>query len=139
MIRAIALSLGLLLGAACVPALAQTRIGGVDTTFRLLGSNDRVYVSRAETGGVSGSLGLAEDPSLFSIACRAVGPVSFPTGLPKKQRIFGAQLSLFFKTLEVFRLLDPEKKVILYLVISTRIKEGSPYNSITAVPTTDNP
>jgi CreA protein len=154
MIRPVVLSLGLLLGAACAPALAQTRIGGVDTTFRLLGSNDRVvvdryddpgvpnvscYVSRAETGGVSGSLGLAEDPSLFSIACRAVGPVSFPTGLPKKQRIFGAQLSLFFKTLEVFRLLDPDKKVILYLVISTRIKEGSPYNSITAVPTTDTP
>jgi CreA protein len=154
MIRPALLSLGLLLAAAGAPALAQTRIGGVDTTFRLLGSNDRVvvdryddpgvpnvscYVSRAETGGVSGSLGLAEDPSRFSIACRAVGPVSFPTNLPKKQRIFGAQLSLFFKTLEVFRLLDPDKKVILYLVISTRIKEGSPYNSITAVPTTDNP
>jgi CreA protein len=154
MMRPVLLSLALLLGVAVAPALAQTRIGGVDTTFRLLGSNDRVvidryddpgvpnvscYVSRAETGGVSGSLGLAEDPSRFSIACRAVGPVSFPTDLPKKQRIFGAQLSLFFKTLEVFRLLDPDKKVILYLVISTRIKEGSPYNSITAVPTTDTP
>jgi CreA protein len=98
MMRPVLLSLALLLGVAVAPALAQTRIGGVDTTFRLLGSNDRVvidryddpgvpnvscYVSRAETGGVSGSLGLAEDPSRFSIACRAVGPVSFPTDLPK--------------------------------------------------------
>jgi CreA protein len=154
MIPAKALALGLLAAAAALPAAAQTRIGGVDTTFRILGANDRVvvyryddpgvpnvscYVARAETGGVSGSLGLAEDPSRFSIACRAVGPVSFPTGLPNKQRIFGAQLSLFFKTLEVFRLLDPDRKVILYLVISTKIKEGSPYNSITAVPTTDGP
>ena len=70
---------------------AQTRIGEVDTTFRLIGRNDRVvvdryddprvdgvscYVSRAETGGVAGSLGLATDPNRFSIACRATGPVS---------------------------------------------------------------
>jgi CreA protein len=152
MMRATVLALGLLAGASA-PALAQTKIGSVDTTFRLLGSNDHVvidryddpdvpnvscYVSRAETGGISGSLGLAEDPSRFSIACRAVGPVTFPTTLPKKQRIFTASLSVFFKSLEVFRLLDPDKKVILYVVISTRLKEGSPYNSITAVPTTGN-
>ena len=132
-------------------AQAQTHIGSVDTTFRFLGANDRVvidryddpgvpnvscYVSRAETGGVSGSLGLAVDPSRFSIACRAVGPVSYPTNLPKKQRIFTASLSVFFKQLEVFRLLDDDKKVILYVVVSSKIKEGSPYNSITAVPTT---
>ena len=150
MIRTTVLTLGLLAMGLGTPALAQTKIGSVDTTFRLLGSNDHVvvdryddpdvpnvscYVSRAETGGVSGSLGLAEDPSRFSIACRAVGPVTFPTGLPKKQRIFTASLSVFFKSLEIYRLLDDDKKVILYVVISTRIKEGSPYNSITAVPT----
>ena len=100
--------------------------------------NVSCYVSRAETGGVSGSLGLAQDPSRFSIACRAVGPVAFPANVPKKQRIFTASLSVFFKSLEIFRLLDSDKKVILYVVISTRIKEGSPYNSITAVPTTGN-
>ena len=59
-------------------ARAQARIGEVDTTFRLVGRNDRVvvdryddprvdgvscYVSRAETGGVAGSLGLATDPT----------------------------------------------------------------------------
>ena len=65
--------------------------------------------------------------------------MTFPTNLPKKQRIFTASLSVFFKTLEIFRLLDDDKKVILYVVISTRIKEGSPYNSITAVPTTAGP
>jgi CreA protein len=149
---AAALMMGLLLTGTA--AKAQTRIGGVDTTFRLLGSNDRVvidryddpdvpnvscYVSRAETGGVKGSLGLAEDPSRFSIACRAVGPVSWPANLPKKQRIFTSSLSVFFKTLEVYRLLDPDKKVLLYVVISSRIKEGSPYNSITAVPTAGAP
>jgi CreA protein len=154
MIRIAALALGIMASAASAPALAQTKIGSVDTTFRLLGSNDHIvidryddpdvpnvscYVSRAETGGISGSLGLAQDPSRFSIACRAVGPVTFPTNVPKKQRIFTTSLSVFFKSLEIFRLLDDDKKVILYVVISTRIKEGSPYNSITAVPTTGNP
>ena len=142
MIRPALLALGLLAAAACTPALAQTKIGSVDTTFRLLGANDHIvidrYVSRAETGGVSGSLGLAQDPSRFSIACRATGPVTFPTNVPKKQRIFTTSLSVVFKSLEIFRLLDDDKKVILYVVISTRIKEGSPYNSITAVPTTAN-
>ena len=151
--RGLSMAIGLLAGVACTPALAQTKIGSVDTTFRLLGSNDRIvidryddpnvpnvscYVSRAETGGIKGSLGLAQDPSLFSIACRATGPVAFPTNVPKKQRIFTASLSVFFKSLEVFRLLDDDKKVVLYVVISTRIKEGSPFNSITAVPTTAN-
>ena len=149
--RGVFLGIGLLAGIACTPAVAQTKIGTVDTTFRLLGANDRIvvdryddpdlpnvscYVSRAETGGIKGSLGLAQDPSLFSIACRATGPVSFPANVPAKQRIFSTSLSVFFKTLEVFRLLDADKKVILYVVISTRIKEGSPFNSITAVPTT---
>lgn len=137
-----------------VPALAQTKIGSVDTTFRILGANDRVvvdryddpdvpnvscYVSHAATGGVSGSLGLAEDPSRFSIACRATGPVTWSDKLPDKQRVFSRGLSVFFKNLEVYRMLDREKKVILYVVISTRIKEGSPFNSISAVATDAGP
>jgi CreA protein len=135
-------------------AMAQSRIGSVDTTFRLLGSNDRVvvdryddpavanvscYVSRAETGGVKGSFGLAEDPSRFSIACRAIGPVTYPTGLPKKQRVFDAALSVFFKHLAVYRMLDDDKKVILYVAISSRLTDGSPFNSISAVATSSNP
>src|ERR1035437_4653422 len=85
----------LLLLALAGPARAQTRIGEGDTTFRLVGRNDRVvidryddprvdgvscYVSRAETGGGAGSFGLATDPNLFSIACRATGPVTVHGG-----------------------------------------------------------
>lgn len=147
--RGMALAAGLLLGAQA--AHAQSKIGSVDTTFRFLGANDRVvvdryddpdvpnvscYVSHAATGGVSGSFGLAEDPSRFSIACRATGPVTWNDSLPDKKRVFSQALSVFFKNLEVFRLLDREKKVILYLVISSRVKEGSPYNAITAIATT---
>ena len=70
-------------------AHAQTRIDAISTQFRWLGPNDKIvveryddpkirniscYLSRAETGGVKGGLGFAEDPSRFSVACRAVGP-----------------------------------------------------------------
>ena len=49
--------------------------------------NVSCYLSRAETGGIKGGLGLAEDPSRFSIACRAVGPITIPPGLPKREVI----------------------------------------------------
>jgi CreA protein len=126
------------------------RVGHVDTTFRLLGKNDRIvidryddprvdgvscYMSRAETGGFKGSLGLATDPSRFSIACRATGPVTLKGQLPPNEVVFGASANLFFKEIRVSRIWDPEKRVLLYLVWSTQAltPEGSPYNSVTAV------
>ena len=129
-----------------------TRIGEVDSTFRLLGRNDRVvvdryddprvdgvscYVSRAETGGVKGSIGLATDPNRFSIACRATGPVTVKgERLPANEVVFGERASAFFKEVRVSRLYDPEKKVLVYLVWSTLSigTGGSAFNSVTAVP-----
>ena len=96
--------------------------------------NVSCYMSRAETGGVKGGLGLAEDPSRFSIACRAVGPITLPDRLPKSEVIGFASASLFFKTFQIHRSLDPEKNVLIYTVISTKLIEGSPFNSISVVP-----
>ncbi len=124
-----------------LPALAgdgPARIGAVDTTFRLVGRNDRVvvdryddprvdgvscYVSRAETGGVAGSFGLATDPNRFSIACRAVGPVSLRGKVPDNEIVF-----------------DRDKDVLVYLVWSTISlgRDGSAFNSVTAVPLHSN-
>jgi CreA protein len=88
--RSVAISC-LSLIALTIPASAQTRIDAINTNFRWLGPDDKIvveryddpkvanvscYMSRAETGGVKGGLGLAEDPSRFSIACRAVGPIA---------------------------------------------------------------
>lgn len=130
-------------------AQAQTRIDELSTTFRLVGPNDKVvvdryddpkvanvscYLSRAETGGVKGGLGLAEDPSRFSIACRAVGPITIPPGLPKREVIGFAQASLFFKSFQIHRSIDTEKNVLIYTVISTKLINGSPFNSISVVP-----
>ena len=91
-------------------------------------------MSRAETGGVKGGLGLAEDPSRFSIACRAVGPIVVPPGLPKSEVIAFTSASLFFKTFQIHRSIDPEKNVLVYTVVSTKLINGSPFNSISVVP-----
>jgi CreA protein len=142
----------LVLGLAA-PAAADSakRIGTVDTTFRMLGRNDRIavdryddprvsgvscYLSRAETGGVKGSLGLATDPARFSIACRATGPVELRGPVPDNEVVFDEKASLFFKEVRVSRLYDREKRVLLYLVWSTISlgADGSPFNSLTAVP-----
>jgi CreA protein len=128
-----------------------TRVGKVDTTFKLLGRNDRIvvdryddpkvdgvscYMSRAETGGIKGSLGLATDPSRFSIACRATGKVTIKDKLPDNEVVFGASANWLFKEIRVSRLFDQQKNVLIYLVWSTQAftPEGSPYNSVSAVP-----
>ncbi|RKK01201.1 hypothetical protein EBE87_00315 [Pseudoroseomonas wenyumeiae] len=145
---------GLLAAALALPfaipgARAQTRVGEVSTTFRMVGPNDKVvveryddprvpnvscYVSRADTGGLSGWVGLAEDPSRFSLACRATGPVAMPSGIPKNESVFRQSASALFKALTVTRIIDEEKRVLVYLITSTKIIDGSPYNSVTAVP-----
>jgi CreA protein len=148
---AIGLALAMLVNA---PAFAQERIGEVSTTFRVVGPNDKVvidrfddpkvenascYVSRAETGGLSGWVGLAEDPSRFSIACRATGPVKITGDIERGKKgevVFSEDTSILFKEMRVSRFFDADKNVLVYLVWSTKLIDGSPYNSVTAIPVT---
>ena len=135
------LACAVLLACGSLPAAAQTRIDSINTSFRWLGPDDKIvvdryddpgvrnvscYLSRAETGGIKGGIGLAEDPS-------AVGPVSIPAKLPRTEVIAFASASLFFKTFQVHRAIDAEKHVLVYTVVSTKLINGSPYNSISAV------
>jgi CreA protein len=64
-----------------------------------------------------------------------VGPVTIPPGLPKSEVIAFTSASFFFKTFQVHRAVDTEKQVLVYTVVSTKLINGSPYNSISAVPT----
>src|SRR5947208_6289857 len=134
---------------AATPVLAAddpARIGDVSTTLRLVGRNDKIvvdryddprvpgvscYVSRAETGGLKGSVGLATDPSRFSIACRATGPVAVPDRLPPNEVAFGASANWLFKEIRISRMWDAQKRVLVYLVWSTQALTpgGSPFNS----------
>lgn len=132
------------------PALAE-EIGSVDTVFKFLGPNHKIvieafddpkvpgvtcHVSRTRTGGVSGALGLAEDTSDASIACRQTGPITLPDGLKKQdgEQVFSERRSILFKRLQVVRFLDEKRKVLIYLVYSDRLVEGSPKNAISTVP-----
>lgn len=144
------LALAAMLGHAQAADPAEARIGDVSTTFRILGRNDKItveryddprvdnvscYMSRAETGGIAGSIGLATDPSRFSIACRATGPVAVHGTLPDNEVVFGTSANWAFKEIRITRMVDRQRNVLVYLVWSTQAlsKGGSPYNSVSAV------
>ena len=133
---------------ASLGALAET-VGEVSTAFKLLSPNDKVvvdvfddprvegvacYLSHAKTGGYKGALGLAEDTSDASVACRQVGPISFKGKIDKQDEVFNARSSFLFKHVRVVRMVDSKRNTLIYLVYSDKLIDGSPKNSVTAVP-----
>ena len=147
LLRATAIAALCLAGAAV--GHAADKIGSVDTAFQWLGRDHDIlveayedpgvsgvtcYVSRARKGGIKGTLGLAEDRAEASIACRQTGPLSFAKPLQQQQEIFSERISLLFKRLRVVRMVDPARNTLVYLSYSDKLIDGSPQNSITAVP-----
>lgn len=141
-LAALALATGLGHGA------AAEEIGEVTTAFKILGANHRIvveafddpkvegvacYVSRARTGGISGSLGLAEDTSDASIACRQTGPISFRGELRDGEEVFGRRASIMFKRIQVVRFFDEARNALVYLTYSDKLIDGSPQNALSAV------
>ena len=123
--------------------------GAVSTRFRMLGPNDKIvvdgfddpkvegvacHISRAQTGGIKGGLGVAEDTSDASIDCHQIGPMKINGELKDGERVFDERRSLLFKTLQVVRFFDRERNVLVYVAYSNRVIEGSPKNSISSVP-----
>lgn len=124
------------------------QIGEVDTVFKLLSPNHKIvvdayddpkvggvtcYVSRARTGGYKGALGLAEDKSEASIACRQTGPIVFAKPLEQQEEVMSERISLVFKKIRVVRMVDIKRNTLVYLTYADRVIEGSPQNSVTAV------
>jgi CreA protein len=145
-IVAAAVAAGVLAGS--VPAAQAEEIGQVTPAIRILGANHRIvveafddpkvegvscFVSRARTGGISGSLGLAEDTSDASINCQQTGPVRFRGELVEGEEVFGRRASILFKRVQVVRFHDEARNALVYLTYSDRIIEGSPQNSVSAV------
>lgn len=95
------------------------------------------YVSQARTGGLSGMVGVAEDPARFGLQCLATGPVQVQEAARRGERgeqVFQSQTSFFFKETRVHRFLDEARGVVVYLAWSTRLIDGSPYNAVSTVP-----
>ena len=129
-------------------------IGDVTTAIKILGANHRIvveafddpkvegiacFVSRARTGGISGSLGLAEDTSDASINCQQTGAVTFREELEDGEEVFSRRASIMFKRIQVVRFFDESRNALVYLTYSDRLIDGSPKNSVSAVVIRDWP
>lgn len=125
------------------------KIGEVDTAFKLIGPDHKIvveafddpkvagitcYVSRSKAGGISGAIGLATEKSESSIACRQVGPISSTVAIPQSEEVFSESRSILFKKMRIVRMVDPARQVLLYLTYTDKLIDGSPKNSLTAVP-----
>ena len=145
MLKFLNLALLLLLSAT---VRAET-VGCVTTAWKLIGANHQVcvdafsdpkipgvtcHVSQAKTGGISGTLGLAQDPSQFSLACRQTGPITLPDKLPSDEAVFSEDTSILFKETRVMRLWDAAHNTLVYVAISRKLIDGAPANSISTVP-----
>ena len=124
-------------------------IGSVNTTFKMLGPDNKIvvqafddpdidgvacYLSGARTGGIKGGLGLAEDTSDASIACRQVGPITIKSKFEDGDQVFSEKRSLLFKRLRVVRFLDQKRNTLVYLAYSDKLIDGSLKNSVSSVP-----
>ena len=123
-------------------------IGSVNTAFKMFGSDHVVDVanfqdpkipniicslSRAKTGGVKGSLGIAEDSADFDISCAQIGPIDLSNVPKDKQEVFNESRSITFKRLRVVRMFDPKYNSFTYLAYSDKLVDGSPQNAISIV------
>lgn len=136
----------------CVISAHAEEIGSVDTAFVLLGSNHKIvieafddpkvpgvscHLSRAKTGGIKGTFGMAEDTADASIACRQTGIIKLPQEIQSKksdgERVFRESTSLLFKHMQVVRFYDAKRNTLIYLTYSDKLIDGSPKNAISTV------
>ncbi|MGF1640154.1 MAG: CreA family protein [Rhodospirillales bacterium] len=145
-------------GMLATTAAQADEIGSVSTVWKMLGPDHRIvveafddpdianvscWISRAKTGGVKGAVGLAEDPSYGSVACRQRGPIELSPELRQRlvretadggEKVFKTRTSAIFKTLQVSRMFDAGRDTLIYLVWSDKVIEGSPRSGISVVP-----
>jgi CreA protein len=119
------------------------------TVFKWLSPNDKLatygiddpevegvacHFTVPERGGIKGWLGLAEEVSDISLACRQIGPIHFKYKLEQGDDMFRQRRSLFFKKMQIVRGCDAKRNVLVYMVYSDKLIEGSPKNSTSSVP-----
>ena len=119
------------------------------TVFKWLSPNDKLatygvddpevdgvacHFTVPEKGGYKGWLGLAEEVSDISLACRQIGPIRFKAKMSQGDDMFRQRRSLFFKKMQIVRGCDPKRNVLVYMVYSDRLIDGSPKNSTSSVP-----
>ena len=119
------------------------------TVFKWLSPNDKLatygiddpevegvacHFTVPERGGIKGWLGIAEEVSDISLACRQIGPIHFKNRMEQGDDMFRERRSLFFKKMQIVRGCDAKRNVLVYMVYSDKLIEGSPKNSTSSVP-----
>ena len=119
------------------------------TTFKLLTPDDKLAVygvddpvvegvachfTTPERGGLSGALGLAEQTSDISLACRQYAPIKFKDKFSQGDVVFSERRSLFFKKMQIVRGCDTKRNILVYMSYSDKLIDGSPKNSTSSVP-----
>lgn len=87
-----------------------------------------------EKGGVSGMFGVAEEVSEISLACRQIGPIKFREKFEQGDVVFRERRSMVWKKMQIVRGCDAKRNVLVYLVYSDKLIDGSPQNSTSTVP-----
>lgn len=118
------------------------------TDFKLLTPNDKLatyaiddplidgvvcYYTAHEKGGVAGMFGVAEQTSEVSLACRQYGPIKFKDKFGQGDAVFSERRSLLFKRMQIVRGCDVKRNVLVYMVYSDKLVEGSPESSTSSV------
>ncbi len=119
------------------------------TVFKLLTPNDKLatygiddpivegvacHYTVPEKGGVAGMFGVAEETADVSLACRQYGPIKFTEKADQGDVVFRERRSLIFKKMQIVRGCDAKRNVLVYMVYTDRLIEGSPKNSTSTVP-----
>jgi len=119
------------------------------TVFKLLSPNDKLgtyglddpavegiacHFTVPEKGGWTGWLGIAEQVSTISLACRQIGPIRIRQKFSQGEDVFVQRRSLFFKKMQIVRGCDRKRNVLVYMVYTDRLIDGSPQNSTSSVP-----
>jgi CreA protein len=119
------------------------------TAFKLLTPNDKLatygiddpevdgvacHFTVPERGGLTGWIGVAEEVSDISLSCRQVGPIQFKRKFAQGEDMFRQRRSMFFKRMQIVRGCDSKRNVLVYMVYSDKLIEGSPKNSTSSVP-----
>ena len=150
--RLASLALSLIAGALVLaqPAAAQEDlIFRKSTVWKMLTPNDKLAVygvddpavegvachyTVPEKGGVAGIFGVAEDVSEVSLACRQIGPIRFKEKMEQGDVVVRERRSLIWKKMQIVRGCDAKRNVLVYLVYTDKLIEGSPQNSTSTVP-----
>jgi CreA protein len=142
-------ALGAALAATPVAAQTPELILRKSTVFKLLTPNDKLatyaiddpevegvacHYTVPEKGGVAGAFGVAEELSDVSLACRQYGPVKFKEKFEQGDVVFRERRSFVFKRMQIVRGCDVKRNVLVYMVYSDKLIDGSPKNSTSTVP-----